>query len=481
MTNTKFKRIALQIVLSLAILVTLNSCSFFFPPKSAEVSIDEYAATHTFANKNLNVQKYDMYVDFSDGIVSAYDDELTSMHMLHLVNKVLQSANMDKAYAMGQNAITDISGLSSTQFYNKVIDKHNYVDIMAPIEQSLKSITEGSHLAILVTDFEEYTQDRRIQHQAYAAEYFNTWLEKGGNVVFYIFPYKEKNVDKHLYITIFDNSVNSLDNEVQESFEGLEHNYTRFNLSNTAYSITSDYPSETKGGCNHDPKKMDDIISYTNEDGTGESWHRIDGQAAEYYPFGESWTEIYNGAKATIADYKETPKNERQDLIDYKYLIGNLTFDFSNLHSYKVEELEAVVYNIQDDIDAYAQYVNDSTKYEPTVTDEEGKPLRRPVYSPVPYTKVPDMLVFNGKIEGDKANVSIDFSPKFTGNLPSVIQDEQTIAVDIIISKCQPNYSKINSIFYWGDNNSLEQSVRLTMQKFKPEGKVLYRYYIKNN
>ena len=124
---------------------------------------------------------------------------------------------------------------------------------MAPIEQSLKTITEGNNLAVLVTDYEEYTQDKRVQHQAYATDYFNAWLEKGGNIVFYIFNYKEKNVAKHLYITLFDNSSHELEKEVKESFEGLEHNYRRFNLSNSGYSISTDYPSEIQGGCNHDP------------------------------------------------------------------------------------------------------------------------------------------------------------------------------------------------------------------------------------
>ena len=480
MTKKNFTKKTAQIILCLITAVILNSCSIIIPPSQAEISIDEYATKHPLSIVSLDVQKYDMYVDFSDGIVFAYDDTATSKHMLNLVNKVLQSTNLDKTYAMGQNTITDISGLSSTQFYNKVIDKKNYVDIMAPIEQTLKSITEGDNLAILVTDYEEYTQDKRVQHQAYAADYFNAWLEKGGNIVFYAFAYKEKNLDKHLYITLFDNSANSLDKEVQESFEGLEHNYTRFNLSNTAYSITTDYPAETKGGCNHDPQKMDDIISYTNEDGNADSWHIIAGQAAEYYPFEEKWSNIYEGAKATIEDYKDTPKQQRQDLIDYKCLIGNLTIDFSELHSYNIEELEAIVYNIQADVDAYSQYVNDSINYDPDDTDEDGKSLPLPKYKPEKYTKVPDMLVFNGSLEDKKANVSIDFSPKFTGSLPSALQDGQTIAVDIVVSKCQPDYAQINNLFFWGNNNSLEQSVRLTMQKFKPEGKVLYRYYIKN-
>lgn len=480
MVREHYKSKIAHILLGATTVSLLFSCSWFFPQDQPQVSIDEYAGVHPLSNVSLNVQKYDMYVDFSDGIVYAYNNSTTSKHMLNLVNKVLQSANLDKTYAMGKNNITDISGLSTTQFYNKVIDKKNYVDIMAPIEQSLKSIAEGNNLAILVTDYEEYTQDRRVQHQAYAADYFNAWLEKGGNIVFYAFAYKEKNIDKHLYITLFDNSANSLDREIQESFEGLDHNYTRFNLSNSAYSIATDYPSETKGGCNHDPQKMDDIISYTKEDGNADSWHFITNQSAEYYPFGESWADIYKGAKSAKEEYKETPKQQRQDLIDYKYLIGNLTIDFSELHAYNVEELEAVVYNIQDDFDAYVQYVNDSVNYDPNETDENNNPLPKPKYKSVNCVKVPDMLVFNGSLEGKKANVSIDFSPKFTGTLPSALQDGQTIAVDIVISKCQPDYSLINNLFYWGNNNSLEQSVRLTMQKFKPEGKVIYRYYIQN-
>ena len=457
MKKQKLTKQTSLIILSITTALMFYSCSWLFQDKKYEVSIDEYATMHPLSRINLEIQKYDMYVDFSDGIVFAYDNENTSQHMLHLVNKVLQSENLDKTYAMGQNIITDISGLSTTQFYNKVIDRNSYVDIMAPIENSLKSITEGNNLAILVTDFEEYTQDKRIQHQAYATDYFNTWLGKGGNIVFYIFDYKENSVDKHLYITLFDNSNNTLDKEVQEAFEGLEHNYTRFHLSNSEYTITTDYPSETKGGCNHDPnpKKMDDIISYTNEDGKTDSWHMIPGQAAEYYPFGERWAEIYTNAKSTIAEYKETPKNERDGLIDYKYLLGNLSIDFSELHSYIVEELEAVVYNIQDDFDSYARYVNDSINYDPDDLDDEDKPLSKPSYKSIEYTRVYDMLVFNGSLANRKASVSIDFSPKFSGTLPSTLQDKQLIAVDIVISKCQPDYSKIHNLFFWGNNNSL--------------------------
>ena len=454
--------------------------SCFESGRAPEVSIDKYAESHPLKVVSVEQRNYDMYVDFSDGIVFAYRNDTTSSHMLNLVNKVLQSENLDSAYAMGQNRITNISNLSSTQFYNKVIDRSNYVDIMAPIEQTLKAIVEGQDLAILVTDYEEYTSDRRIQKAAYAANYFNTWIDKGGNIVFYAFPYKEKNLSKHLYLTVFDNSTNSLDKEIQEALEGLDHNYIRFNLNNSLYSIRTNYPSQKQGGCNHDPKEMDDIISYTIERGDSSSWHFIRGQYAEYYPFEESWEDIYKGAQATIADYKETPKNERENMIDYKFLIGNLSIDFSELNAYSITELEAIVYNIQDDIDAYSQFVYDSIGYDPTDVDDDGNPLEKPVYTPAKYTVVPDMLVFNGAIEEKVAKVSIDFSSKFSGILPSTLQDEQTIAVDIKISKCECDYSKIEDLFLWGDNSSLAQSVRLTMQKFNPKGEILYRYYIKN-
>ena len=465
----------MAIIFGLLAMVLLQSCG---SKAMHETSIDEYAATRPFTASSFDSEKFDMYVDFSDGIVYAYKDENTSRHMLNLVNKVLQSTQMDSAYAMGQNKITNISNLTTTQFYNKVIDTRNYIDIMAPIEMSLKRITDGNNLAILVTDYEEYTQDRKIQHAAYAADYFNKWLKKGGNIIFYAFPYREKNIDKHLYITLFDNSAYSLDKEIQEAFEGLIHNYTRFNLSNTSYAISRNYPSKTQGGCNHCPIELDDIISYTNETGTGDSWRILKGQDAEFYPFGESWSEIYKGAQAAIADYKNTPASERDGLIDYKFLLGNLIIDFTNLDAYNVRDIDVAVYNIQNDFDTYTEYVNDSLDYYSPDIAEEDKP-EKPVYRKVNHTEVPDMFVFNGTVENNIANVSFDFSPKFKGTLPSTIQDEEFIMVDIRIAQCEPDYSKVTNLFFWGNNSSLEQSVRLTMQKFKPEGKTLYRYYIK--
>ena len=184
--------------------------------------------------------------------------------------------------------------------------------------------------------------------------------------------------------------------------------------------------------------------------------------------------------KSCISDYKNTPKDERKDLLDYKYLLGNLKIDFSNLDAYTIDDLKIEVYNIQDDLDTYANFVNDSINYDPSQTDDNNRPLPIPKYNPVEYKKVPDMLDYTGKCDGKVADVSVDFSPKFNGALPSSLKDGEMIAVDVLISKCQPNYSNIDNLFLWGDNNSLVQAIRLTMQQFKPEGKILYRYYIRN-
>jgi hypothetical protein len=48
---------------------------------------------------------------------------------------------------------------NSNELFNKVSDPKQYKDIMAPIQETLKKITEGNNDALLVSDFEEYTTD----------------------------------------------------------------------------------------------------------------------------------------------------------------------------------------------------------------------------------------------------------------------------------------------------------------------------------
>ena len=116
---------------------------------------------------------------------------------------------------------------AQTELYNYIMDAKSY-QMIAPIEESLKQKTAGNKAALLVTDFEEYNEGQ-IQQQNFAKKYFIDWLNKGNNIVFYVFDYTENGKPKHLYFTIFDTADHTLLSETDDALKG--------NVANILYHV----------------------------------------------------------------------------------------------------------------------------------------------------------------------------------------------------------------------------------------------------
>lgn len=109
---------------------------------------------------------------------------------------------------------------------------------MAPIEKTLDKIVKDGKSSLLVTDFEEFTPDRQVQHQSFASRYFTKWLKQGNDITFFIFDFVgEKGLTYHLYFTVFDNKSHQFLDQIRQSVAGIT-GYQEFHLSTDAYSVS---------------------------------------------------------------------------------------------------------------------------------------------------------------------------------------------------------------------------------------------------
>ena len=206
-----------------------------------------------------------VFIDFSNGLFQAYKGNPVNNSILDKITHKLTGGDISW-YGVGQNKIYKLD-MTSTEIYNKVTDPSSFSkDIMAPIEGTLKEITSNKGDALFVTDFEEYTQDRKEQFVDFAKEYFIGWLSKGNSIDILIpDSYKEKakdgrKVDKHLFFIVFNyGKEKKLLAEINYALQGRGFKYETFSLSTDFYSLTNDYGAEKKGG-NYYDKDGNDIV-----------------------------------------------------------------------------------------------------------------------------------------------------------------------------------------------------------------------------
>ena len=127
------------------------------------------------------------YFDFSDGMNWAYQNDTTKNILKDIVNKVSNESGA-KIYSMADDQITLLPEKTTTLF-NTIMSPASYSKQYAPIEKTLARIVEQGNNALMVTDFEEYTTDGKIQTAAFASKYFEEWLNRGYDIKFYITDY----------------------------------------------------------------------------------------------------------------------------------------------------------------------------------------------------------------------------------------------------------------------------------------------------
>ena len=448
---------------------------------------------------NRTSEKYAAYFDFT-GAMIACNNDTTNETFNGLCQKITGSSVSFDIYKLGNTQISEFSDdLLPAQVFLQIKQASNNLEFYAPIEKTLKKITDEGRPAVLITDFEEYTTQGDIYRQAYATPYFQKWLECGGDITFFITDYKENNLPKHLFYVVFDSNHHDLLNLVEEGLEGLPRNYKKFTLATNSYPMKSSYLSAKQGGTFHDDSG-EDIVSCSVEDGTDDGFFKLDSLRAESYVFSNTWEDIIkNAGNQTIENGVQVP---------FTHLFRHLYIDLSESDSYELIKLGVKVYDIQDDFDKYwGYYVAKNNK--PKIIKEageiyldyEGVEAGKPFYddsgkikSEFDYPKEPgnineihDMLDFDNDLfessfhqNPAETELGIYFHKGFTGKIYQQDNNDALIRIDIVpaeVNIC--NLDTIDTLFGWPGNDCLSSSVKSVLQDLKPIGKPIYSYFIR--
>lgn len=493
----------------IACVLLLGSCGNSEPQLSTVEKVALYYTKDVMDSPEHN--NIEAYFDFSDGMNWAYMNDTTRNILKDIVNKVSNEAGT-KVYSMADDQITLLPEKTTTLF-NTIMSPASYTKKFAPIEKTLARIVEQDNNALLVTDFEEYTTDGKIQLAAFASKYFEAWLSRGYDIKFYVTDYQEKKLTKHLYYILFNTKSHALQEKVSEAIKGQPKNYREFLLSTNPWTLTTNYIGAAYGGCYHDAQ-FQDVVCGTDESGTSESYcnYNVEGHVAtiiqnshffrkvprlhaEYYPMGAAWTDIVKNAEAA----SQLPGSER-----FTDLLRGLFIDLTDQDSYVVNRLDVIATDVQQDMDAYIsslmpiivgtpEMVDDGqgalvaapTSEQEPYYDERGNVLSQYIYTSHTPAQILDAFELNQTLfentrSTDPGNVEIgiDLKSGFSGNIGGYTQGDM-IRLDVIIADCEPNLSMLPSLFSWSGNSNLADAIKNALQNMKPLNRVVYSYFIK--
>jgi hypothetical protein len=425
-----------------------------------------------------------VYVDMSDGMNYAYAKQEGQDILQSIINK-LAAVDAIKFYGLANGEISPIS-LSHTQLYNYMMDGRNYQQQRAPIEKTLDEIIRKNQPALLMTDFEEY-KGNVIEKAAYAKRDFIEWLAKGFNITFYKWDFVEGNIQKHMFVTVFDDNANRLNSLVSNAVLGLNPRIETYVLAGRefAYPTCSKYISLKKGG-NYHNGNGEDIVTAVLEDGSSEAYYsytkpfatangtpgffapldNLVGDFSEYYPLGVNWA-------SAITNSKAMQEIGIKDEDVYKHLLSNLYVNFDAQDGYTITGIEARVFDVQDIARCISTMPSDSIDIE-TLNTIQPKEVNEFMIASMERTK---------DIQGNWQLISVDFDEQFDGNFSEAINQSDLLRVNIVISQAIPNIQSINSFFEWEGNPSLANSIRETLEasSSNPQGRIIYTYYLKAN
>lgn len=469
-------------------LFVLNSCN-----KNSEPSFEEKLEWY-LAKEDVYVehaQSTALYFDMSAPLVAIRNDaniESTFLGILNQLNNVL-------VYDLGADTIVK-SDKPAKELYEYYQHKGKSSST-APIEKTLNKIVEEGVPALLVTDFEEY-KEGTIYTSGYAAEPFEKWIIMGGDITFFITPFKEDGKDKKLFYVVFDYPDGHLLDDVKKGLDGKPQNYQTFTLSTNFYKFETNYPSASVGGNYHDGDGYD-VVSSVPDDG----FMKLDKYCAESYIFENSWEDIVvNAAEQTKSNGAAVP---------FTHLFRNLFIDLSNEDSYTIKKISLTIQDIQQDFDKYSCYFL-AKNNPPKITkddggivvefaedsdvkeyyDENGNLKKEYDYPQLNrknmISEVSDLLEIDNQLFQDsykKNSNKVEIGIKFKKGTNGVIMNENSkdnhlYRVDLFIDEIErANLNKIESLFSWGKNNCMSESIKVALDKAMPKGKLLYSYFIR--
>ncbi|MFZ9236111.1 MAG: hypothetical protein ACO22X_07810 [Algoriphagus sp.] len=429
-----------------------------------------------------------VYVDFSDGLVQAYSSE-TNKKVVDYISQKMVGSSIDW-YGLGKNhnGVGKLQYANDRDIYNKVISEASYVDIMAPIEEALKKISASSNDALLITDFEEYTPDGKEQKFAYAKDYFTKWIKAGNSITIYFSQYTEKNKksklsgEKNLYFVLFTYGAvneNSLVYKFEKAIEGRSElvGLNKFEINPNPYTVSNDYGGEYMTGL--------DTAGFASL-----------GLNSTDFNVGDPSGIILEGGYLNSYFTKKLPFESFKFGVDLKFLFENyfqaktnkktftkltapmgLYLNASNNGSFILKNVSVKVSDLTKDFNYYYKLANlDSLASFKHHSDS--------VISLAEVLEI-DQEIFSQGLKDDPKKIELvtKFHKNYVG---TATQDPMILRVDVVIDSTEENYITQLESFKWnsvinaanGVNSSLYESIRNTFQEVKPDGKILYSYYL---
>lgn len=223
----------------------------------------------------------------------------------------------------------------------------------------------------------------------------------------------------------------------------------------------------------------------------------------EYCPFQEPWGNIVSNSHSLME--KGVPK-------PFTSLFRNLFIDISNEDVYRLKKLEVKVSDVTKDFLLYT-YAKEVLNHKPKLSkdqkgnsvfaedetdpialecyNEQGQLLDEWIYTPQETTVMKEIFALDDEIyqnsSKDSNNKETEIAIKYDDNLDvSALDDFHGILrVDVVIADCEPNLSNLENLFSWESittkgrtNSSLSESIRNTLDKVNPKGKVIYTYFV---
>ena len=442
-----------------------------------------------------------VYIDMSTGMNLAYSSTETKNALKDILDE-FAGENSDKStkfYELSENKISSVETMDANDLFNYVLNTVNTDKEEAPITEALKQIVTTGQPAILISDFEENTNGS-IQMASYAKDFFETWLSQGNFITFYKWGYMEQDRQKSLFVAVFDGGYGEFAAKVESALgQSQSFSMEKFVLGGPEfiYPMAMSYENATRGGNYHDKEKDGkDVVSGVLEDGSAEAYKNYalteeaaealkseegmtpvdhkNGIMAQYYPVSAQWTDIVKNV--------EQMKEPEGDEIAFTHFIGKLFVDFTAQDGFKIEGIEARVYDMKEELKKF------SDKYEAAAKSKGGKidflMGATPEITEMFTASISEDTIVN-PLDGRKYNeIFLDFNDNFTGSnyhSSTEVGSYDLLKVNVVISKFSPDLERAREFFSWDGNESLSQSVVtvLNSAKASPEGTVLMAYYLK--
>jgi hypothetical protein len=482
-----------------------DSWANFHPLNEIDKSIEGYYDASLGEGANPKTGNPSVYVDFSDGLIQAYSGNSANGQIIQAITNKLVSPDIEW-YALGGSQITKLEG-TSNQLFNKVTDKNQYKDIMAPIQESLKRITEANNDALLITDFEEYTPDGKEQFENYPKAYFTSWLNKGNSITFFYTDYTEKNnkskitTNKHLYFTVFTQgkvNENSMVSQIKDAFKGRITTQV-YELNNNPYTVSNGYGGKDNTGIAN--KTFAKWVNYN-----------FNGSADKKLPY-----EVIGINKPWNDDLEKYVQNIIQK--EEGLFLNKLFLNAADQSSYKLGKIAVKVHDVSDDYEKYARtgeaknhvpvLIKDAKKDMVWDANSKKDPVIQECYQPNTKNLLKDYIykptglnsnewlevydfdatIFNAHLKNDPAKIELKTIFNKNYKIKNVKNDNALLRIDYVIEDAAFNdaNAQLND-FQWlsgtkkdSPNTSLSEAIRNTLQdpSVNPKGKIIYSYYIK--